>query len=123
MSTTHVIRRDILKSAGFVALTPALSGLVGHALAAEPVPFSSGTGAPKIAVPPGACDSHIHIFSTRFPASSHWRGEPVVDSDVAAYRLLQKRLGTSRTVVVTPSTYGTDNRATMDGVAQLGSEA
>ena len=47
----------------------------------------------------------------------------MVDSDVAAYRLFQKRIGTSRVVVVTPSTYGVDNRATLDGVAQLGPSA
>ncbi len=87
------------------------------------MPFSTGTERPKTEVPAQACDSHIHIFSTRFPASAHWKGQPVVDSDVAAYRLFQKRIGTSRTVVVTPSTYGIDNRATLDGVAQLGASA
>ena len=87
------------------------------------VPFSSGTETPKTSVPPNACDAHIHIFSTRFPASPHWKGEPVVDSDIAAYRLFQKRIGTSRVVVVTPSTYGIDNRATLDGVAQFGPSA
>ncbi|MDQ0546766.1 putative TIM-barrel fold metal-dependent hydrolase [Methylobacterium brachiatum] len=46
----------------------------------------------------------------------------MLDSDVAAYRRLQARLGTSR-VVVTPSTYGTDNRATLDSVAQFDSSA
>lgn len=99
------------------------SDLGGGTAAGERVPFSSGASAPKTSVPPGACDSHMHLFSTRYPASSHWTGEPVVDSDVAAYRLLQTRIGTSRTVVVTPSTYGTDNRATMDGVAELGPSA
>ncbi|WP_331303889.1 amidohydrolase family protein [Methylobacterium oryzae] len=87
------------------------------------MPFSAGTEAPSIRVPPNACDCHIHILSTRFPASPHWKGQPVLDSDVAAYRRLQARLGTSRVVVVTPSTYGTDNRATLDGVAQFGPSA
>jgi D-galactarolactone isomerase len=36
------------------------------------------------------------------------------------YRLLQRRLGTSRDVVVTPSAYGTDNRVTLDALSQLG---
>ena len=44
-------------------------------------------------------------------------------ADVAAYRLLQRRLGTDRAVVVTPSTYGTDNRCTLDAVATLGDAA
>jgi predicted TIM-barrel fold metal-dependent hydrolase len=37
--------------------------------------------------------------------------------------MLQQRLGTSRTVVVTPSTYGTDNTCTLDALAQLGDSA
>ncbi len=121
MSTFDLSRRDILRAA---ATGVALAGLQGgEAFAQDSVPFSSGTEAPKTEVPPNACDSHIHIFSIRVPASPHWKGQPVADSDVAAYRLFQKRIGTRRTVVVTPSTYGIDNRATLDGVAQLGASA
>src|SRR5580765_7803978 len=116
-------RRDILKTAGLCAISAGAGAQINKACAQAAVPFSSGTEKPKTSVPPNACDSHIHIFSTRFPASPHWKGEPVVDSDVAAYRLFQKRIGTSRVVVVTPSTYGIDNRATLDGVAQLGDSA
>ncbi len=39
---------------------------------------------------------------------------------VADYRLLQQRIGTSRTVVVQPAAYGTDNAVTLDAIAQLG---
>jgi predicted TIM-barrel fold metal-dependent hydrolase len=38
-------------------------------------------------------------------------------------KLLRERLGTSRNVVVTPSTYGTDNRVTLDAMAQIGATA
>lgn len=123
MGTFDATRREVLKAVGMCAASAAAGIRSGRSQAEESVPFSSGTEQPKTSVPPNACDSHIHIFSTRFPASPHWKGEPVVDSDVAAYRRLQKRLGTSRVVVVTPSTYGTDNRATLDGVAQFGSSA
>src|SRR5690349_16947622 len=123
MSAIDHSRRDILRTAGIGAVSAAFGIQIGRAQAQDAVPFSSGVEAPKTSAPRNACDSHIHIFSTRFPASSHWKGEPVVDSDVAAYRRLQKRLGTSRVVVVTPSTYGTDNRATLDGVAQFGRSA
>src|SRR3954449_12696089 len=116
-------RRAFLKAAAGSAFAVAGGLRSSPACAQYNVPFSSGTEAPKTSAPPDACDSHVHIFSTRYPASPHWKGEPVVDSDVAAYRQLQKRLGTSRVVVVTPSTYGTDNRATLDGVAQLGNSA
>ncbi|MDP4023581.1 amidohydrolase family protein [Methylobacterium sp. NEAU 140] len=116
-------RRTVLGAGGLIAAAMAAGTRAVRAKGPEPVPFSSGTEAPRTRVPPNACDSHIHIFSTRFPASSHWKGEPVVDADVAAYRRFQKRIGTSRVVVVTPSTYGTDNRATLDGVAQFGASA
>ncbi len=42
---------------------------------------------------------------------------------MAAYRQLQQRLGTARAVVVTPSTYGTNNACTLDALDQLGDSA
>ncbi|GAN50291.1 amidohydrolase family protein [Methylobacterium radiotolerans] len=116
-------RRTVLQGGAALALATAADLRDRPADAADATPFSSGTEAPAIAVPPNACDCHIHILSTRYPASPHWKGQPVLDSDVAAYRQVQARLGTSRVVVVTPSTYGTDNRPTLDGVAQFGPSA
>ena len=89
---------------------------------AQPVPHSVGLDRPARPLPAGACDSHMHIFDPRFPASPHWKRQPP-RAEVAAYRLLQQRLGTSRTVVVNPSTYGTDNACTLDALAQLGEQA
>lgn len=86
-------------------------------------PFSIGEGPPVLRVPRGACDSHIHIIDPRFPATPGWRGEPVNDASVAAYRRFQARIGTQRVVVVTPSTYGVDNRATLDALNQFGASA
>lgn len=88
----------------------------------EQVPHSAGLNRPDVDLPEGACDSHMHIFDPRFEPSAHWTRQPP-HADVAAYRLLQSRLGTSRTVVVNPSTYGTDNRCTLDALAQLGDGA
>ena len=87
-----------------------------------PVPHSVGLNRPQRPLPPGACDSHMHIFDPRFAPSPHWPRTPP-DAPVAAYRLLQQRLGTSRAVVVTPSTYGTDNACTLDALDQLGDSA
>jgi predicted TIM-barrel fold metal-dependent hydrolase len=42
---------------------------------------------------------------------------------VADYRLFQRRIGTSRVVVVQPAAYGTDNAVTLDALAQLGAHA
>ena len=87
-----------------------------------PVPHSVGLNRPQRPLPPGACDSHMHIFDPHFAPSAHWPRTPPV-APVAAYRQLQARLGTTRTVVVTPSTYGTDNACTLDALDQLGDGA
>jgi predicted TIM-barrel fold metal-dependent hydrolase len=83
------------------------------------VPNSAGSQRPALIVPRHACDAHLHIYDDRF--------EQAVDASaglekatVTQYRLLQKRLGTSRAVIVTPRSYGTDNRVTVDAIAQLG---
>ena len=88
-------------------------------LLTDPVPHSAGLNRPQRMPPPGACDCHMHIFDARFAPSPHWPRTPP-DAPVAAYRQLQQRLGTSRAVVVTPSTYGTDNACTLDALGQLG---
>lgn len=88
----------------------------------EPVPHSVGTNLPSRVLPPLACDSHMHIFDARFAPSPHWPRTPP-HAPIAAYRQLQQRLGTMRTVVVTPSTYGTDNACTLDALDQLGDSA
>ena len=64
----------------------------------------------------------MHIYDSRFPAAPGATLRPP-DALVDDYRLLQKRLGTTRNVVVTPSTYGTDNRCTLDAIAKLGASA
>lgn len=87
-----------------------------------PVPHSVGLNRPTRSLPALACDSHMHIFDTRFAPSAHWPRTPP-HAPVAAYQQLQQRLGTSRTVVVTPSTYGTDNACTLDALDQLGDSA
>lgn len=86
------------------------------------VPNSVHPTRPERVLPPLACDSHMHIFDPRFAPSPHWKRRPP-DAPVAAYRLLQQRLGTSRTVVVTPSTYGIDNTCTLDALDQFGGSA
>ena len=83
------------------------------------VPYSAGLNRPARAVPPLSCDSHMHIFDPRFAASSHWMRQPP-NAPVAAYRQLQSRLGTQRAVVVTPSTYGTDNACMLNALDELG---
>jgi predicted TIM-barrel fold metal-dependent hydrolase len=89
----------------------------------QPVPNSTGSSPPRLDVPPGACDCHHHIYDGRFPVSPHWRQGFPPGATVADYRLLQRRLGTTRSVVVQPSTYGIDNRCLVDALGQLGAAA
>src|SRR6185436_10834762 len=83
------------------------------------VPNSAGNWAPRLMAPPGSCDSHIHIYDPRFVATRPG-ARLTRNATVSDYRLLQARLGTSRTVVVQPAAYGFDNAVTVDAIAQLG---
>src|SRR3954467_13609216 len=104
--------------AGSAAL--AASGISAHAQ--HSVPNSTGTEAPTLKAPANACDCHMHIYDgERFPpARPGPQSRMQSDAAVAQYRLLQQRIGTTRTVIVTPAAYVTDNRVTLDGIAQLG---
>jgi D-galactarolactone isomerase len=61
----------------------------------------------------------MHFYDARYPTAPTAVSAPP-DASVEDYRALQRRLGLSRTVVVQPSTYGTDNRCTLEGIAALG---
>lgn len=51
------------------------------------------------------------------------RGYTPVPALPSALRAFHQRLGIARVVIVTPSVYGTDNRATLYGIAALGKRA
>jgi len=79
---------------------------------------SAGSGPPALAVPAPACDAHMHVYDRRFAFDG-----PMVDGGTAAdYRCVQRRLGTARTVVVTPRVHGTGNDVTLDAIARLGAD-
>src|SRR5262249_56871636 len=63
-----------------------------------------------------------HIYDAKYPIAPTATLKPA-DALVTDYKLLQQRIGTTRNVVVTPSTYGTDNRITLDAIAQIGPTA
>jgi D-galactarolactone isomerase len=118
MSNITIKRRTLLQAMGLAAIASA--GLSARESHAEGVPWSSGTEQPKIKAPATACDCHMHIYDSRFPIAPNATLKPA-DAKPDDYRLLQKRIGTTRNVVMTPSTYGTDNSCTLDGMAKLGS--
>lgn len=70
-------------------------------------------------LPIGTCDTHMHIYDSRYPVAATARLRPP-DATVADYRLVQTSLGLQRVVVVQPSTYGLDNSCTLDAVAEFG---
>ena len=82
------------------------------------VPHSSGTNRPRLKAPANAADCHMHIYDSRFPQIPS--RAPVANAAVADYRLLQKRNGTTRVVVVQPRNHSTHNQVTLDAIVQLG---
>ncbi len=86
------------------------------------VKWSSGTEPARTAAPENATDCHHHVYDGRFPLAPSATLTPG-DATVADYRGLQRRIGTSRHVVVQPSTYGTDNRLLVEALGQFGPEA
>ncbi len=122
MSDNTCKRRTFLKRAGLLALAAAGSVRIPESRAQEQVPWSSGTELPKLKAPANSCDCHMHIYDARFPVDPGATLRPA-DALVDDYLRLQKRIGTSRNVIVTPSTYGTDNRVTLDAMAKIGATA
>lgn len=72
--------------------------------------------------PDGTVDTHIHIYGPpeRYPVASTSRVPVPPGASLDAYRRVMERLNIARCVVVQPSAYGADNRATTDAVAALG---
>ena len=118
----NIDRRRLMKTAGAMALAAAAGAVRSEQAFAQQVPWSSGTESLKLKAPADACDCHMHIYDAKYPTDPKATLKPA-DALVADYKLLQKRIGTSRNVVVTPSTYGTDNRVTLDAIAQIGPTA
>jgi predicted TIM-barrel fold metal-dependent hydrolase len=108
-------RRDAIKLAGtacVVAMTSGAARAAATPTVKTPVNFR---------LPAGACDCHVHVF----PDPAHfpfWSGRGYTPPVATASDLLalQRALHLDRVVIVTPSVYGTDNAATLDGMRQLG---
>src|SRR5690242_16309226 len=113
-------RRVVLKGLA-AGTTGALFGAVPDAFA-QAVKWSEGTEPPKFKAPPNSCDCHHHIYDAKYPVDPKSTLRPG-DALVEDYRGFQKRIGTSRNVVIQPSTYGVDNRVTLDAVGAIGKQA
>lgn len=123
MIDNKMFRQTFLERAGLVALSSGFLVPSRDTRAQIAVPNSAGTGSPKLKAPANACDCHMHIYDpARFPMVPSQRMPPT-DAAVPQYRLLQKRIGTTRVVIVTPRNYATQNWVTVDALAQLGPNA
>jgi 2-pyrone-4,6-dicarboxylate lactonase len=76
---------------------------------------------PRIALPKGSIDTHVHVFEKRYPLSPG-RGYNPPDSTLADLKHLHATLGIERVVFTQPSVYGTDNSAILDGMNALNAE-
>lgn len=75
---------------------------------------------PRFKAPPGATDTHFHIFGPieRYPLVADRRFTPP-QASVESYLHLVRTLGLSRAVLVQPSSYGTNNRCQLDAARAL----
>ena len=81
-------------------------------------PPDPNTKKPHFTPPPGACDSHFHVFGPpeRFPfVSTHEYTPPA--APLEHYIKMVAIIGVERAVVVQPSVHGLDNSATLDAIA------
>jgi len=112
-------RRALLKAAAALAVG---AGTMKARPAGTQEPSSSGESWPMHRAPPFAADCHIHVYDSRFPVAPNAMLLPP-DALADDYRAVQRRLGTVRTVLVQPSTYGTDNRCMLQALGSLGADA
>jgi len=122
-------RRGLIKSLGAVAALSAIGGCASNSHKTSfvtpiptAVPFSTGTEVPNFSIPALACDCHHHIYNKKYPADKTATLLPP-NASIADYRLLQRRLGLQRNVIVQPSTYGTDNSLLVESLKEMGSNS
>lgn len=77
--------------------------------------------APRIALPKGAVDAHVHVFENRYALTPERDYNPP-KSTVDDLKSLHAVLGFERVVFTQPSPYGIDNAAMLDGMAALNDE-
>ena len=83
--------------------------------------YNPDPGKPRLAIPPGSCDCHAHIFgpADKYPYTPN-RSYTPPEASIEAYQRMLTALGFARAVIVQPSVYGIDNRCTRDAVVASG---
>jgi predicted TIM-barrel fold metal-dependent hydrolase len=85
-------------------------------------PPDANPRAPRQPMPPGACDCHAHVAgpASRYPWYPKRIYTPPEGTTAADHARMLAALGIERAVIVQPSFYGADSRATVDAVAASG---
>src|ERR1700721_2753096 len=84
----------------------------------------AGPSRPRFKVPPGAVDTHCHVFGpgAEFPYAAERKYTPC-DASKQQLFALRDHLGFSRNVIVQATCHGADNRAMLDALAHSGGKA
>ena len=122
MDAIHTSRREAMKTLGALGITGGVS-----AGCASPARRRCGEVVHRHRTREHQGASQCH----RLPPTTSTTAVPVGpeatlqpgEATVADYRLAAKRIGTTRDVIVQPSSYGIDNRLLLVSIAQLGSQA
>ena len=79
------------------------------------------TSKPKLIAPPGACDTHLHVYgpSEIYPLNAERNYTPDPHSSLDDYLKVHRTLGLERAVIVTGSANGTNNQVTLDALARM----
>src|SRR2546425_9501107 len=77
--------------------------------------------APAQPLPAHAADCHMHVFGPfdLYPLAAE-RAYNVAEAPLAAHKRMKQQVGLERTVFVQASGHGTDNRAMLAALAELG---
>lgn len=84
-------------------------------------PPISNTRKPKLIAPPGACDTHLHVYGPfdRYPLVAERNYDPDPHSTLDDYLRTHRTLGLERAVIVTGSGNGTNNQITLDALERM----
>ncbi len=80
----------------------------------------SGTRKPRLKAPPGACDTHLHLYGPfdKYPLSSN-DYTPALPSTLDDYLEVYRGLGIDRAVIMTGGGNGTNNSVTYDAIQRM----
>src|SRR5512144_2407838 len=84
-------------------------------------PPESNIRRPKLTPPPGACDTHLHVYgpTEKYPLSRERNYTPDLHSTLDDYLQVHRSLGLQRAIIVTGSANGTNNEVTVDALSRM----